>query len=201
MRNSKADDVLRGARTIFLRCGFEGASVDAIAEEANVSKATLYAHSPSKERLFLIVVDTECARLSAAISRPLPKDLDPRAILEELSRRLINLVLDDDYIRLLRACIGAVSVLPEAGEIYMKAGPKLATRHVGQVLHALHDAKALNVEDHLSAAGQLIYLSVSGVIMPRLLTLDPKIDVSDHAKRAVDAFLNIYSDIGQPRAT
>ncbi|HCI98964.1 MAG TPA: TetR/AcrR family transcriptional regulator, partial [Sulfitobacter sp.] len=64
MRNSKADDVLRGARTIFLRCGFEGASVDAIAEEANVSKATLYAHSPSKERLFLIVVDTECARLS-----------------------------------------------------------------------------------------------------------------------------------------
>ena len=127
MRVSKVDDVLRGARTVFLKFGFEGASVDAIAEEAKVSKATLYAHCSSKEQLFLIVVQAECDRLSAEISRPLSSREDPRSVLEELSRRMIDLVMDDDYIRLLRSCIGAVSVLPEAGDIYMEAGPKRAT--------------------------------------------------------------------------
>ena len=115
MRQSKVADVLSGAKTVFLRCGFEGASDDAIAEEAKVSKATLYAHSPSKNMLFLRVVQAECDRLSVEISRPLSRNDSPRAVLEQLSRRMIRLVLDDDYIRLLRTCTGAVSVLPEAG--------------------------------------------------------------------------------------
>lgn len=193
LRESKVADVLSGAKTVFLRSGFEGASVDAIAEEAKVSKATLYVHSPSKDTLFLSVVQAECDRLSAEISRPLSVGNEPRAALEELSRRMIRLVLDDDYIRLLRTCIGAVSVLPEAGEIYMEAGPRRATRIVGQVLEGLHEAGSLKVLDAQSAAGQFIHLSVSGIIMPRLLAADQTIDASEQSKKAVDAFLEIYS--------
>ena len=39
-RGRKFDQVLEGARKIFLQDGFEGASVDLIAKEAGVSKAT-----------------------------------------------------------------------------------------------------------------------------------------------------------------
>ena len=193
MRVSKVDDVLRGARTVFLKCGFEGASVDAIAEEAKVSKATLYAHCSSKEQLFLIVVQAECDRLSAEISRPLSSREDPRSFLEELSRRMIDLVMDDDYIRLLRSCIGAVSVLPEAGDIYMEAGPKRATGIVARILQGMRDAGSLHVQDCHTAAGQFIHLSLSGVIMPRLLALEPRIDASEHSTKATDAFLDVYS--------
>ena len=193
MRESKAADVLSGAKTVFLRLGFEGASVDAIAEEAKVSKATLYVHSPSKNTLFLSVVQAECDRLSAEISRPISNGDETRAVLEELSRRMIRLVLDDDYIRLLRTCIGAVAVLPEAGEIYMEAGPTRATRTVGQVLQGLHKAGSLKVQDVQSAASQFIHLSVSGIIMPRLLAVDQPIDASELSKKAVDAFLGIYA--------
>ena len=196
MRQSKAADVLRGAKTVFLRCGFEGTSVDAIAEEAKVSKATLYAHCPSKNMLFLRVVQAECDRLSAEISQPLSSGDEPRVVLEELSRRMIGLVMDNDYIRLLRACIGAVAVLPEAGEIYMEAGPRRATRIVGQVLQGLHEAGSLKVHDTQGAAGQFIHLSVSGIIMPRLLAVDQPIDASEHSKGAVDAFLGIYAASG-----
>lgn len=192
MRSSKVEDVLRGAKTTFLRCGFEGASVDAIAKEAGVSKATMYAHCQSKHKLFLIVVQAECDRLSAEISRPLSRSEDARATLEELSRRMVGLVIDDDHIRLLRACIGAVSV-PEAGQIYMEAGPTQATRMVGQVLQGLHDAKSLYVQDTQIAAGQFIHLSVSGIVMPRLLALDQRIDASEHCERVVDAFVRTYS--------
>ncbi|WP_253196239.1 TetR family transcriptional regulator [Roseovarius sp. PS-C2] len=187
MRQSKIADVLSGAKVVFLRCGFEGANVDVIAEESKVSKATLYAHFPSKNMLFLSVVQAECDRLSAEISRPLSSGDEPRVVLEELSRRMIGLVMDNDYIRLLRACIGAVAVLPEAGEIYMEAGPRRATRIVGQVLQGLHEAGSLKVHDAQSAASQFIHLSVSGVIMPRMLAVDQPIDAVEHSKRAVDA--------------
>ena len=56
----KFDQVLEGARTIFLAVGFEGASVDDIAREAGVSKATLYSYFPDKRLLFTEVARTEC---------------------------------------------------------------------------------------------------------------------------------------------
>ncbi|EAQ23872.1 transcriptional regulator, TetR family protein [Roseovarius sp. 217] len=192
MRESKVADVLRGAREVFLKCGFEGASVDAIAEKAKVSKATLYAHFPSKDRLFLSVLQAECDRLSEEICRPLSNAGDARGVLEELSRRMIGLVMDDDYIRLLRVCIGAVSVLPEAGEIYMDAGPTRAIKHVAQILRDLHETRSLSVENIQNAASQFIHLSISGVIMPRLLAVDQPVDAPEHSKRAVDAFLGVY---------
>ena len=55
-RGRKFDQVLEGARTIFLRDGFDGASVDDIAKEAGVSKATLYSYFPDKRLMFVEVV-------------------------------------------------------------------------------------------------------------------------------------------------
>lgn len=194
MRQSKAADVLSGAKTIFLKFGLVGASVDAIAEEAKVSKATIYAHSPNKNMLFLRVVQSECDSLSSKISRSLlSTDGEPRAVLEELSRRVIRLLLDDDHMRLLRACISAVSILPEAGELYLEAGPVQATRAVAKILQGLCEEGTLQVHDTQVAAGHFIHLSVSGIILPRLLTFNQQIDASEQSKRAVDAFIEIYA--------
>ncbi|MEZ5686188.1 MAG: helix-turn-helix domain-containing protein, partial [Paracoccaceae bacterium] len=61
-KGRKFDQVLEGARAVFLRDGFEGASVDDIAREAGVSKATLYSYFPDKRLLFMEVAKCECAR-------------------------------------------------------------------------------------------------------------------------------------------
>ena len=53
---AKRDQVLGGARRVFLREGFAAASTDVIAREAGVSKRTLYAYYPSKEELFADVL-------------------------------------------------------------------------------------------------------------------------------------------------
>ncbi|WP_372674886.1 TetR/AcrR family transcriptional regulator, partial [Aquicoccus sp.] len=44
----KFDQVLEGARKVFMADGFERASVDDIARAAGVSKATLYSYFPDK---------------------------------------------------------------------------------------------------------------------------------------------------------
>ncbi|WP_291737881.1 TetR/AcrR family transcriptional regulator, partial [Leisingera sp. F5] len=62
----KFDQVLAGAREVFLADGFEGASVDNIAKAAGVSKATLYSYFPDKRVLFMEVVRSVCVQQSEA---------------------------------------------------------------------------------------------------------------------------------------
>ena len=61
-RGRKFDQVLEGAREVFLRDGFEGANVDDIARAAGVSKATLYSYFPDKRLLFMEMATRQCQR-------------------------------------------------------------------------------------------------------------------------------------------
>src|SRR5215475_5778703 len=58
--------VLKAALRLFLEQGFGATSMDAIAREAGVSKATLYAHVKSKEELFAAIT-TSCASRQAVL--------------------------------------------------------------------------------------------------------------------------------------
>src|SRR5579875_3414141 len=52
----KVESILAAAKRSFLARGFEAVSMDAIAREAGVSKATVYAHFSGKEELFGAVI-------------------------------------------------------------------------------------------------------------------------------------------------
>ena len=181
----KMADVMIGAREVFFRCGYEGATVDAIAAEGKVSKATMYSYYPTKEQLFLSVVESECGRLADEILRPLIASLEPRAQLEELALRMVDLTLDDTYIRLLRTCVGA-------SEAYFRAGPKPARELVGRILERLTREGALDVDDDRRASDHFIHLCVSGLLMPRLLAVKRAVHREQHAREAVAAFLRLY---------
>ncbi len=80
-RGRKFLQVLEGARTIFLRDGFEGAAVDDIAREAGVSKATLYSYFPDKRVMFMEVFRNELAREAADASALIEVDLPVEQVL------------------------------------------------------------------------------------------------------------------------
>lgn len=71
--------ILDAARETFLRVGYEGASMEAIAAAAGVSIMTLYRHAESKDDLFESVIlsacdythDTQDAETAALLQRPL----------------------------------------------------------------------------------------------------------------------------------
>ncbi len=64
----KAHQILEGAAEIFDQHGFEGASVDMIAEAADVSKATLYKYFANKQELFKAVIQRQCKFYSGRIA-------------------------------------------------------------------------------------------------------------------------------------
>ena len=95
----KAESILAAAKRTFLESGFGAVSMDAIAREAGVSKATVYAHFAGKEELFGAVVGRECERYFAGFSAG---ELDPgdvRASLTTLGRRFLDLVLSPEASR------------------------------------------------------------------------------------------------------
>src|SRR5438874_12828857 len=53
----KAETILAAAESAFLASGFGAVTMDAIAREAGVSKATVYAHFTGKEELFGAIVE------------------------------------------------------------------------------------------------------------------------------------------------
>jgi AcrR family transcriptional regulator len=52
----KRAQILDGARAVFLAEGFDGASMEAIAHAAGVSKGTLYSYFKGKDELFTSLI-------------------------------------------------------------------------------------------------------------------------------------------------
>jgi AcrR family transcriptional regulator len=68
--------ILDAAAKVFLKRGFEGASVDEIADVARAGKPTIYARFPGKEALFAAVMARTCAKSPApsrALHRRVPR--------------------------------------------------------------------------------------------------------------------------------
>ena len=128
--------ILSAAFEQFLDLGFDGASMDAIAVRAPVSKSTLYARYESKEALFRAVMDEEQERLSrraGADDHLIPDMIEPR--LRHHAHRLIEVFSWPEFEALNRLKDSAIRIAPELGH----AWDKIAT---GQYLKLLADSIA-----------------------------------------------------------
>ncbi|MCG2608654.1 TetR/AcrR family transcriptional regulator [Acinetobacter sp. SM34] len=65
----KRQRILTAAKSLFLRCGYHGSSMNQIAQEAGVTKLTVYNHFQDKANLFVCAIVATCEELLSA--RPL----------------------------------------------------------------------------------------------------------------------------------
>jgi AcrR family transcriptional regulator len=96
-----SERLVRAARDRFLEEGVDGASLRAIARDAGTNVGMVYYYYPTKDDLFLAVVEEVYARLvenlSQAVSAP---ELDTRQRIETLYARLA--ALSDDDVKVVR---------------------------------------------------------------------------------------------------
>lgn len=192
----KFDQVLEGAREVFLADGFEGASVDEIARVAGVSKATLYSYFPDKRLLFMEVARSECARQADA-----PMDLaaaccTPREVLRAAAGHILTASLSDFGMRMFRICVAEADRFPDLGRQFYESGPMLIRSKVRDYLHSAADKGELVIEDFDLAADQFAELCRADLVPRVLFNIDP--DVSDEDRKrvidgAVETFLARYA--------
>jgi AcrR family transcriptional regulator len=157
-RGRKLDQVLEGARTVFMAHGFEGAGVDEIARTAGVSKATLYAYFPDKRLLFLEVVRHECLRQADAALAEIDPTAPPETVLRRGARRIVEFYTSEFGRGVERLRAAESERFPELGRQFYAAGPEMARARIGEYLAAACDRGELSIADIPLAADQFVKL-------------------------------------------
>ena len=79
------------------REGYEGASIDRIAEEAGFSKGAFYSNFDSKEEIFLELLETHSVQDVGEITGLLRNVNDPRKMIEVISDRAESRAKDSSW--------------------------------------------------------------------------------------------------------
>jgi len=193
--SEKAETILAAAEHAFLARGFGAVTMDAIAREAGVSKATVYAHFTGKEELFGAVIAHVSARRYDVFSI---ETLDPRDItasLTTIATRFLDLVLAPEVVALNRIIIGEVTRFPALAQVFWTAGPARMREQLEAFFRRAGEAGALVVPDPRQAAEQFAALARGEIHLRGLFRVEEPGDptaVSTAAAGAVATFLRAF---------
>jgi len=191
----KRQQILDGARKLFLAEGFDAASMGDIARVAGVSKGTLYVYFDSKEVLFAELVREEKIRQGNAIFALDSADHDVAAVLTRLGRAFVRFITTPKSVMAVRGVIAIAHRMPELGSDFYALGPRRCTFRLGEYLRAQVDAGVLDIADVDLAAAQFLDLAQSTLTRPLLFgssdyPTEERIDAVVDA--AVRMFLKTY---------
>lgn len=194
-RGRKFDQVLAGARRVFLADGFEGASVDAIAREAGVSKATLYSYFPDKTRLFKEVARAECRLQIEEADAILAGDHAPARVLTVAAERMLDFFLSEFGRAVYRMCVAESDRFPELGREFYETGPKLIRERMCDYLRQAVEDGTLRIDDLALAADQFAELCKSSLFPELIFGVRKTATPAERARvvqGAVETFLARY---------
>ena len=153
LRQAKLDRILATAEAHFARNGFGATTMDAIARDAGVGKATLYAHFPNKDGLFAAVIRREGERHSVDL---LAEATGPEAlhgVLLRFARSFLALLLSPETVAAHRSVAAEAYRVPELGRLFYESGPARALDRLAQFLdRAMRHGWLRNGPPHLAAA-------------------------------------------------
>ncbi|NHF73754.1 TetR/AcrR family transcriptional regulator [Paracoccus xiamenensis] len=134
-KGRKFDQVLEGARRVFMQHGYEGASVDDIAREACVSKATLYSYFPDKQLMFVAVFRDELEREKVGRDALVGADLPINEVLRFTGHMIANHMVSEFGSRTLRLAIAEATRFPDLAAEYYEIGPRAVRRALERRFH------------------------------------------------------------------
>ena len=153
----KRANIVGGAKDVFLRHGFERASMDGIAAAAGVSKMTVYRYFRSKEELFAGVIRDLCERI---IDEDLERMLErrPEEALRGFARKMVTILFARDTIELHRIVIAESRRFPALGRLFYKSGPEACIAMLAAYLERHNSRNTLNLRNPRRTAEEFLEL-------------------------------------------
>jgi AcrR family transcriptional regulator len=189
--------ILDAAGRIFLERGFQGASVDEIAEAASAGKPTIYARFPNKQALFSAVVE-RLVRLNTSFDAFACAGGSIEARLDALAALILTRVLTLETIGLIRVAVAEARRFPKLATSVSCMGrerPKEAVARIFGELAASSEIgawPAFSPEKLRDTARRFLDLVVLPMLMRALFgedLADLRAEIEPHAARSVAFFL------------
>jgi TetR/AcrR family transcriptional regulator, mexJK operon transcriptional repressor len=146
----------KAAVQTFLRYGYDGTTMDAIARTAGITRRTLYARYPDKRAVFLDVIPWALARRTERYSTPERDDSDLPAALNAIARGALARALDPDTLRLTRIAMNESARFPEFAVSAQTMTWSARQREVTELLRQHQEAGTIEVDDLEVTAGHFL---------------------------------------------
>ena len=190
---AKRPQVLDGARRCFMAQGFDGTSMNDIVKAAGVSKGTVYAYFPSKEKLFVALIYQDRRRQAEQSTVILDDGRPVGEILYDFGLSMMKLMSSEESIAQVRTVVAVADKFPEIGRNFYEAGPAFAIAKIAAYLSRRMAAGDLREADPELAAFQFIDVISGCVHKPRLFNaqhLVKKRSAEEVVAAGVELFLN-----------
>lgn len=186
----KHTQIMTAAHRLFLRAGYGATTMDAIAEEAGVSKRTVYSHFGSKEALFGDVISYLCTTLGFA-GDAAGAGHSPRDYLAAAGLGFLRALLQPNALATLRVIVAETQQFPELGALFMSQTSHSARCSIRDYLAEQHRRGVLNVADAELTAMQFIGMIKGPFFLPALVGAMPCPD-DGVLEAAVDTAVDIF---------
>ncbi len=155
----KRQQILDGARRLFLAQGFDAASMGDIAKSAGVSKGTLYVYFDSKEELFSELCRIERDNHFSPIFALDASDHDVEKVLRKLGMDFVGFITAPQVTMGKRTVIAIGDRMPELALEFFREGPLRCRGKLAEYLDAQVAAGVLAIDNSALAAAQFLELS------------------------------------------
>jgi AcrR family transcriptional regulator len=192
----KCRQIVQAAESLFLAHGYGAVSMEAVARQAGVSKATLYAYFPSKDVLFAGVVADKGH--DSPVEESLFPDPAPdlRAALLAIGQRLLRFLLRERTLAILRIAIAESTRFPDLGQAFHANGPQKFCDRFGLWLATLAARGQVRTPDTLIATHQFTALLRSDLFLRANLGLPPPptdAEIDATVSAAVETWLRAFA--------
>ena len=198
--------ILNAAAKVFLERGFEGATIDEIAEKARASKPTIYARFPGKEVLF-----------TAVVARKVSENMSPLGVaatgsttekrLKALAEVILERALGSDTLGLMRVTVAEARRFPDLARSVQRMARERGRESIAQLLGEFaksDETRALPAfaPDRLPATAGgfadliLLPMIIRGLFGEDLAAL--RAEIGPHVSQAVAFFLAACRYEGNP---
>ena len=195
----KRGQIQDAAARLFLSQGYAATSMDSVAAEAQVSKATLYAHFKSKQALFESMVQERFRTEMEENLQPAQLGDDPLEGLAAVGRRFLGLLVAYRAMGTFRIVLAESQRLPELGEAFYRSGPARTLQIVTAYIEHLNRLGRLEVPDPQLGADLFLGMLKTTRYLKCLLGLAPA-PQEDETKRLALAAAKLFVAAHSPQS-
>ncbi|WP_414463608.1 TetR/AcrR family transcriptional regulator [Hyphomicrobium sp. DY-1] len=190
----KHDAIILAASELFVSRGYDGVSMEVIAEAANVSRQTIYNQFESKEALFRAIIDELVDEFMEPLARA-SRDANVRETLIAFAEHTLGLLVRRKFVALYRLSLTETDRFPDFCPTVYKAGAQRAQETVAEYLREQAQNGHLELADPFVAAGHFMALTCRDTELKALFGVESRLssqEIRRRAKAGVAAFLKAY---------
>jgi TetR/AcrR family transcriptional repressor of mexJK operon len=199
-RNSKATvssrkhaAILDAATDHFFEKGFAATTIESIAEQAGVSKVTVYNHFGDKPALFAASVQAKCVHLGALFSLENASGAKLRDRLVEIGETMVVFLSRTEITQFDRRIAAETEKNPELGVAFLENGPWRMLQLFTQLLEEMRARGEVRIDEPRQAAEQFIAMCKGLGDMERRFGITPSNEAElSRVHSAVDVFCAAY---------